>query len=635
MRQRFRKMGLLLLLVAMACLPAQGFASSPDSIISGDIKEADGTSGQDTNTGTGIKTNHIQSSAVTTDKLADGAVTTLKVTNGAIIDTKLGINAVTNAKIADGAVTTGKIADASITNAKIGADAVYTSNIADNSVTNSKIADGAVTAVKLGAGAVGSNNIASGAVTTANIADGAVSSSKIGLGAVSTSAIMDTAVTTIKIVDSAVTTDKLADGAVTDAKITGPISAYKISGLGTDNIVDGAVIASKIADGAVTDAKITGPISGEKLGAHAHYGSDIVDGTITSSKIAEGAVTDSKISGPIAAEKITGIVGMGNYAKIKVVHKGSADGTNTFNSLTAAIQAIGPNTAERYAIVVMPGTYTENFSFLDPWYISYNIDIIGESRTGSIIKPTGNHWNNYSNYRPYIHLPDRMTLKNISIEGIVDLSGDVGVSVVDCFINVTTQSGLGAGIMSHYPQKVTIDNVDIIGDGSGMWLYNYWDVDNIVLNNIRIKLTEPDAGGIWIYPSQPTPIKFSNISITGTGTNGWAFAFFSYDSGLVELDNVTINGQLPPFAYSGSGTISVNARNCNFNSTANLINGSGSSYLNFSIDNSVINNVVSSSASPVKIGNSKIAGPLQPVSGLVTVVNSYNGSYQPIPNGSY
>lgn len=50
-----------------------------DSILSQHIKEADGTTGQDTNTGSGIKTGHIQDGAVTTSKIANGAVTAPKL----------------------------------------------------------------------------------------------------------------------------------------------------------------------------------------------------------------------------------------------------------------------------------------------------------------------------------------------------------------------------------------------------------------------------------------------------------------------------------------------------------------------------------------------------------------------------
>ena len=46
------------------------FASvSDDQVTSQKIKEADGTSGQDTNSGSGVKTGHIQNGAVTPAKI--------------------------------------------------------------------------------------------------------------------------------------------------------------------------------------------------------------------------------------------------------------------------------------------------------------------------------------------------------------------------------------------------------------------------------------------------------------------------------------------------------------------------------------------------------------------------------------
>ncbi len=54
-------------------------AVANDEVISIKLKEADGTSGQNTNSGSGVKTGHIQDSAVTTTKIANGAVTASKL----------------------------------------------------------------------------------------------------------------------------------------------------------------------------------------------------------------------------------------------------------------------------------------------------------------------------------------------------------------------------------------------------------------------------------------------------------------------------------------------------------------------------------------------------------------------------
>lgn len=104
------KIGLVAaVLFSFSIVPTAAFAVPDDNILSQHIQEADGTSGQNTNTGSGVKTGHIQDSAITEAKVADGAVTT----------TKIGDSAVTTGKIADGAVTNGKIADGAVTDAKI------------------------------------------------------------------------------------------------------------------------------------------------------------------------------------------------------------------------------------------------------------------------------------------------------------------------------------------------------------------------------------------------------------------------------------------------------------------------------------------------------------------------------------
>jgi len=64
------------------------FALNADSVLSHDIREADGTSGQNTNSGSGVKTGHIQDGAVTGAKIADGAVTDSKI-GGTISQSKV------------------------------------------------------------------------------------------------------------------------------------------------------------------------------------------------------------------------------------------------------------------------------------------------------------------------------------------------------------------------------------------------------------------------------------------------------------------------------------------------------------------------------------------------------------------
>jgi len=73
-------LSILSIMVAALLFNTTAFAAVlNDEVTSQKIKEADGTSGQDTNSGSGVKTGHIQNSAVTTGKIAAGAVTATKL----------------------------------------------------------------------------------------------------------------------------------------------------------------------------------------------------------------------------------------------------------------------------------------------------------------------------------------------------------------------------------------------------------------------------------------------------------------------------------------------------------------------------------------------------------------------------
>lgn len=85
-----------------------GASVSNDQVQSQHIREADGTSGQNTNSGAGVKTGHIQDSAVTSAKIQDGQVMNADLGPNAVTTDKLSAGAVTDAKIS-GTISAGKL----------------------------------------------------------------------------------------------------------------------------------------------------------------------------------------------------------------------------------------------------------------------------------------------------------------------------------------------------------------------------------------------------------------------------------------------------------------------------------------------------------------------------------------------
>lgn len=82
-----RRLSLLLALCcAVLMVASQGFSAQ---IKSSDILIADGVTGQDTQNGEGVKTDHIQDRAVTGDKIDDGAITATKLALGAVTNEKI------------------------------------------------------------------------------------------------------------------------------------------------------------------------------------------------------------------------------------------------------------------------------------------------------------------------------------------------------------------------------------------------------------------------------------------------------------------------------------------------------------------------------------------------------------------
>ena len=122
-----------------------------NAVTSAKLDEADGSSGQNTNSGSGVKAGHIQNSAVTEAKLSINAVTSAKLDEA---DGSSGQN--TNS---GSGVKSGHIQNDAVTQAKLAANAVNGSKIANNAVIDSKIANNAVIGSKIANNTIGEDKL--------------------------------------------------------------------------------------------------------------------------------------------------------------------------------------------------------------------------------------------------------------------------------------------------------------------------------------------------------------------------------------------------------------------------------------------------------------------------------------------
>jgi hypothetical protein len=144
-----KKKFVVLLAAVVLAMPGLSVAANigQNQVVSISIKPADGTTGQNVLTGSGVKTGHIQDGAVTGQKISAGAVGT--------------------AALAPLAVGTSNIADGSVTTSKLGTAVVGTNAISDGAVTDTKIS-GTISGAKLGSHSHSATDI-SGTIATSQL----------------------------------------------------------------------------------------------------------------------------------------------------------------------------------------------------------------------------------------------------------------------------------------------------------------------------------------------------------------------------------------------------------------------------------------------------------------------------------
>lgn len=472
---------------------------------------------------------------------------------------------------------------------------------------------------------------------------------------------------TADIADGAVTNAKIADGAVTDAKISGVISSSKLDGSTLDvDTVDGkhaadfagVVHGHGVADvtGLTTelDAKANNADLATK--ADAVHGHGIVDVTglqteldakatvadlATKADSADLATKADNNHGHDAADLLTGVIStdkLATYAGVKVVHKGAADGQNTFNTINDALAQMSDSSeTNRYILFVMPGLYIEDVHFPHGY-----IDIIGQSKESVTIQGTG-----AGTYA--VSLSANSTLKNVTIEGSTNYLVYVthpGAVLENCNVVISKSSGSGVYYLqslnaalknvriSTAPATIAQSALRINGGGTTSGI-------NIV-DDLLVEGSYMYAVVVYGDTASEEPLKIKNTTIK----NEAGTALVSY--GLVDFENVNfimtdtpLNGRAALEVYSYTNLVSsAICRSCYFEGPESVRIGGHAEFYN-SVFNGQVKTAIGSDGmnGNIKIANSQIEGGLANYNGLspmgIKVVNSSDGNFDPIADGEY
>jgi len=408
-----------------------------------------------------------------------------------------------------------------------------------------------------------------------------------------------------------------------------------------------SVNTNDIVDGAVTDAKITGPISGSKLGAHAHNGSDIVNGTITSGKIADGAVTNAKISGTIGVEKVA------VYSGEKIVHKGIADGVNTFNSIQTAIDSITDASENNpYLIKVMPGVFVGSVT-LKPY-----VRIDGSGKDNTIITIQSDI-NNYT-----ISCADNTSINSVTVKydntiqgSVLTLQQDATVSLEQVKIVMPNNVYVPA-ISGTSNNAVTLNNVHILlesGTTNGADLgIVMWNSNNRYIN-IKNSFIEMNSGTTNVAVAALVESADTNISDTDIKVTSSSGEIEALDVGSnVRLYNcrINVNNINPGSAFqgmsgkfeiynstitvSGAVTYAITLYEDSVINNSTIVSGQNGIDMraNVKINNSVLSTAgtaLNKQYGSFKIGNSQLIGSHNGVVGIDRIKNCYDINYDAVP----
>jgi len=473
-----------------------------------------------------------------------------------------------------------------------------------------------------------------------------------------------------------VQTEDIADGAVVDAKISGPISSAKLDGSTLDvDSVDGmhasdfatashghemvevtglqATLDAKAENSALATkadlehghnltevAGLVTELDGKADSLHGHGMLDVAglqSALDAKADSAHGHDADDILTGVLPVDKLH------TYAGVKVVHKGPADGQDSFNTISGALNQITDSSANnRYVVVVMPGVYDDEIVSA---YNKQYIDVVGLDKNSVTIRGTGVG-------SRVVTLSQNSSLSNVTVVGdslvLVDVSA-TGAAVENCNLQVSRSGGIGLYIQGVSRQK--IQNVSVTtnipggaygSNGLEIRASAASDMASIVIDNLQIN--GKFGYGVLIFATNDPddPIKITNAKIATEGSIGLFMVYGHLALENVELESTYNNGARGLKVQSATNfRSSVKCRRCQFDAMYAVDIDADSEFMN-----SIFEGNVSSYANggdgvlgSIKIGNSQIRGELTNYQGYspmgIKLVNCFDANFDKIVDGDY
>ena len=264
--------------------------------------------------------------------------------------------------------------------------------------------------------------------------------------------------------------------------------------------------------------------------------------------------------------------------------------------------------------------------------ITKNMNIIGQSQTGTIINGTGTNWIFYIK-------SGNVTITNLTLTNATKKDGAIynhGTLTIDNCTFTANTANYGGAIVND--RTMTVNNSTFTGntanDGNGGAIYNQGDltITDTTIKDNTANSTGEDVYGGGIYNEGTLTINNSTITNnTATGTNGNAYGGGIYNSGTLIINNSTITNNTATttdgYADGGGisneeGTLTITDTTIRDNIAIGTSNAYGGGISHSFLGDLTINNSIITNNTATAIGGDVYGGGISNWGAFLTINNS-------------